>query len=293
MLEILDIIDEGKMSVPVHEPEVQEIKEKLSTKKNATAVTSKNSEIGNADSKETEDLEEESLSSGILHKITNHFLKKPGTYSNITDDNNRFIETIAQKFKQYGVTKIHLAFICIGIFVFINSLIFVFILCHNPREPRSKQEEGCLDGAHNSRYSFFVMLFSFYMFSSEALQGSIHHLLSTNSQENGLSILEKGIDGPALFWGLVCFVRFFCIALSGCLKLKPGKLLAISTFLCVVGTVSLSVGSFGKDDFLWAGIIVSSIGLAPILPTSLLWMAQYMHITQQDVCPHDSSYLLW
>ena len=264
----------GQMSVPVSEPEVQNLKEEeqspVLVQNNVNETLKQNDEA-------------ESISSGtnIIHSIV-RLLKKPGTFSNVTDENNnKFIETIAQKFKRYGVTKIHLAFICIGVFVLINSLIFVIILCHNPREPRSKQEEGNLNHGPHSRYTFFIVMFSLFMFTAEALEGAIHHLLASSSGDNGLPILDQGIDGPTLFWGLVCMVRFLCILLSGCIHLKPGKLLGVACFFTALGTIFLCIGSFGKDDFLWAGIILASLGLAPTLPTSLLWMAQYMHVTHR------------
>ncbi|XP_018022704.1 uncharacterized protein LOC108678750 [Hyalella azteca] len=265
-----NVFSDEQMSISVQGPEVLDLKEP-ETEMSVSLPLETN------DTKPLNDTE--SNGSKIIHSIV-RLLKKPGTFSNITDD-NKFIETIAQKFKRYGVTKIHLAFICIGVFVLINSMIFVVILCHNPREPRSKQEEGSLDRSSHSRYAFFMVLFSLFMFTAEALEGAIHHLLASNSEGSGLGILDKGIDGPALFWGLVCIVRFLCILFSGCLRLKPGKLLGISIFLETLGTIFLCVGSFGKEDFLWSGIILSALGLAPILPTSLLWMAQYMHVTHK------------
>ena len=267
---------DGTLSVPLLEPEVLDVKEPLA----GINVKPSDSSVGKLEVK-SDNVSNTQSAAHFLQSIT-HLLKKPGTYSNISDENNnKFIESIAHKFKRYGVTKIHLAFICIGIFVFINSLIFVVILCHNPREPRSKQEEGCLDHVPYSRYTFFIILFAFYMFSSEALQGAVLHLLSASPQKNGLTIFENGIDGTVLFWGLVCLVRFLCILISGCIRLKPGKLLAVATFFTTLGTICVSVGSFGKDDFLWSGIILTSIGLAPALPTSLLWMAQYMHLSHK------------
>lgn len=262
-----------QLSVAMQGPEVQDLKEPLSLPDNlasAPSLSKDHSKFSNVSN---------SKSNKFIHTIV-RFLKKPGTYSNVTDD-NKFIETIAQKFKRYGVTKIHLAFICIGVFVFINSLIFVVMLCHNPREPRSKQEEGTLDRASPSRYKLFMVLFSLFMFTAEALEGAIHHLLAANSEGNGIGILDKGIDGPALFWGLVCIVRFLCILLSGCVRLKPGKILGISIFITTIGTIFLCIGSFGKTDFLWSGVVLAALGLAPTLPTSLLWMAQYMHVTHK------------
>ncbi|KAF2367580.1 Major facilitator superfamily domain [Trinorchestia longiramus] len=265
------IYSDNQMSIHIEAPQVLDLKEP-ENKVESHSSSPKDEGMKSANASE-------SKGNKMIPAIV-RLLKKPGTFSNITDD-NKFIETIAQKFKRYGVTKIHLAFICIGIFVLINSMIFVVILCHNPREPRSKQEEGSLDRAPHSRYVLFMVLFSLFMFTAEALEGSIHHLLAANSEGNGLGILEKGIDGPALFWGLVCIVRFLCILFSGCLRLKPGKLLGVSMFLATLGTIFLCIGSFGKDDFLWSGIIVAALGLAPILPTSLLWMAQYMHMTHK------------
>ena len=209
-------------------------------------------------------------------------LSKPGTYMNESEETAFFLESMAEKFKNYGVTKIHLAYITVGIFVLLNSLISVVILCHNPREPRSKQDGGSFSDVRKGRAVLFTLVFSIFMFTAEALQGAVHHLLaSSNSQKDGFSITDKDVDGVALFWGIMCIARFLCILISGCVKLKPGKLLVVSTFLTVVGTSLLCVGTFGRSDFLWGGIVVLALGLAPILPTSFLWMSQYMRVTHR------------
>lgn len=267
--------DTHHVMLPVLEPEVQDLMESQIKKPSNVAPIAETSEKTINSTNKIVD-----ASTNIFHSIVG-LLKKPGTFSNMTENRNKFIENIAKKFQGYGVTKIHLAFICISIFLMLNSLVFVVILCHNPREPRSKQEKGYLDQAPHSRYNFFLLVFSLFMFTAEALQGAIHHLLASNSETNGLSILDKGFDGPALFWGLVCLIRFLCIMLSGCIHLKPGKILGVSTFFTAIGTVFLCIGSFDKDDFMWSGIILASIGLAPILPTSLLWMSQHMIVTHK------------
>ncbi|CAL4076568.1 unnamed protein product, partial [Meganyctiphanes norvegica] len=220
-------------------------------------------------------------SHGIMNNIA-HLLHKPGTYSNESEDVHPFLNDMAHRFRDYGVTKIHLAYICIGIFMILNALISVVILCHNPREPRSKQEEGTFNDMNKTRVALFVIMFSVFMFSAEALQGAVHHLIASGNTGDGLSVIQDaGIDGQALFWGLVCVVRFLCIIISGCIRLKPGKLLVSSTLFTVIGTIFLAIGSFGKEDFLWCGLIIVSLGLAPILPSSLLWMAQSMRVTHR------------
>nr|XP_053644605.1 LOW QUALITY PROTEIN: uncharacterized protein LOC128697102 [Cherax quadricarinatus] len=164
----------------------------------------------------------------------------------------------------------------------LNALISVVILCHNPRETRSKQDDGNLNKMQKGRIVLFTIVFSVFMFMAEALQGAVHHLLASSATGAGLDVVQESkIDGQVLFWGLVCLVRFLCILVSGCLHLKPGKLLVISVLLSFIGSVFLSIGSFGKEDFLWGGIVFLAIGLAPVLPTSLLWMAQYMRVTHR------------
>lgn len=211
-----------------------------------------------------------------------HHLFKPGTFSNGSDDGSPFLDNMAQRFKEYGVTKVHLAYICIGIFIILNALISVVILCHNPRETRSKQDDGNMGKMQKGRVILFTIIFSVFMFMAEALQGAVHHLLASSSTGTGLTIIQDAkIDGQVLFWGLVCLVRFLCILVSGCLHIKPGKLLVISVLFSLIGSIFLAIGSFGKEDFLWGGIIFLALGLAPVLPTSLLWMAQYMRVTHR------------
>ncbi|XP_068235303.1 uncharacterized protein [Palaemon carinicauda] len=258
-------VDDGPVddNVSIPEPEVLDLKEPV---KDETSLVVEDTGVST----------KSPLGQSIIHIL------KPGTYSNGSDENNQFLDNMAQHFKEYGVTKVHLAYICIGIFIILNALISVVILCHNPREPRSKQEDGNTDEYHKGRMVLFVVIFSVFMFMAESLQGAVHHLLASSTTNTGLDVIkESGLDGQALFWGLVCLVRFLCIMLSGCLRLKPGKLLTIAIIFSVIGSIFMTIGSFGKEDFLWGGIVFMALGLAPILPTSLLWMAQYMRVTHR------------
>ncbi|RXG60700.1 Sodium-dependent glucose transporter 1 [Armadillidium vulgare] len=214
---------------------------------------------------------------GTSHSSSQNHQSKPGTFSNVTDSKSRFFKSLVDRFKNYGVTSIHFIYICVGIFLLVNAFISVIIMCHNPREPRSKQDEL----AGSTLNKVFFLVFSIYMFASEAVEGAVRHLLASSQTENGIPIANKGIDGAALFWGLVCVMRFICILISGCLKLKAGKILVFSTFLTVLGTIFLCIGTFGKEDFLWGGIVVVALGLAPVLPTSFLWMAEHMRVSHR------------
>ncbi|XP_069951355.1 uncharacterized protein [Cherax quadricarinatus] len=250
----------------VPEPELLDLKEPI--KYEPEDLNSESDAFDNADTSDT---------SSLIHHQS-----KPGTFSNGSDENNQFLDDMALKLKNLKVTKVHLAYICIGIFIILNALISVVILCHNPRETRSKQDDGNLNKMQKGRIVLFTIVFSVFMFMAEALQGAVHHLLASSATGAGLDVVQESkIDGQVLFWGLVCLVRFLCILVSGCLHLKPGKLLVISVLLSFIGSVFLSIGSFGKEDFLWGGIVFLAIGLAPVLPTSLLWMAQYMRVTHR------------
>lgn len=206
---------------------------------------------------------------------------KPGTFSNVSDTNSRFFESLVNRFRNYGVTSIHFIYICIGVFLLLNAFVSVAIMCHNPREPRSKQEDVSSASLHRTRAKLFLGVFSFYMFMAEALQGAVHHLLASAHTENGLPTVGRNVDGAAIFWGLMCVTRFLCILISGCMRVRPSKILVVSTFLMVVGTIFICVGTFDKHDFLWGGIVVVAIGLAPVLPTCFLWMAELMRVTHR------------
>ncbi|KAG0719004.1 Sodium-dependent glucose transporter 1 [Chionoecetes opilio] len=209
---------------------------------------------------------------------------KPGTFSNATEDKSRFLEHMAQRLGDYGVTRVHLAYISIGILVVVDALVSVVVLCHHPREARSRQEGGTMASANPSRTLLFTVLFSAFMFAAEALQGALHHLLATTGGANGLPLAwgggADGPDGQVLFWGLVCLVRFLCIPAAGCLG-PPGRLLGAAVVFSVAGAAFMVVGASGRQDFVWAGVVFLAVGCAPVLPTSLLWMAQHMRVTHR------------
>lgn len=210
---------------------------------------------------------------------------KPDTYSNASDDkNNSLLEHMAQSLDDYGVTRFHLAYISIGILVVVDALVSVVVLCHHPREARSRQEGGPMATARPSRALLFTVLFSAFMFAAEALQGALHHLLASTESGSGLPILwgggEEGPNGQVVFWGLVCLVRFLCILAAGCVG-PPGRLLGAAVVFSVAGASFMVVGASGKQDFVWAGVVFLAVGCAPVLPTSLLWMAQHMRVTHR------------
>lgn len=209
---------------------------------------------------------------------------KPGTFSNASDDKSRFLEHMAQRLGDYGVTRVHLAYISIGILVVVDALVSVVVLCHHPREARSRQEGGPMATARPSRALLFTVLFSAFMFAAEALQGALHHLLASTETGSGLPLLwgggEEGPNGQVVFWGLVCLVRFLCIPAAGCVG-PPGRLLGAAVVFSVAGASFMVVGASGKQDFVWAGVVFLAVGCAPVLPTSLLWMAQHMRVTHR------------
>lgn len=210
---------------------------------------------------------------------------KPGTFSNASDDKPRFLEHMAQSLGDYGVTRVHLAYISIGILVVVDALVSVVVLCHHPREARSRQEGGPMGSARPARALLFTVIFSAFMFVAEALQGALHHLLASTGGPSGLPLTwggeGEGPDGQVVFWGLVCLVRFLCVPAASCLGPRPGRLLVAAVFFEVAGGAFLVVGAPGRPDFAWAGVVFLAVGVAPVLPTSLLWMAQYMRVTHR------------
>lgn len=210
---------------------------------------------------------------------------KPGTYSNASDDKPRFLDHMAQSLGDYGVTRVHLAYISIGILVVVDALVSVVVLCHHPREARSRQEGGPMASARPARALLFTVIFSAFMFVAEALQGALHHLLASTGGPSGLPLTwsgeSEGPDGQVVFWGLVCLVRFLCVPAAGCLGPRPGRLLVAAVFFEVAGGAFLVVGAPGRSDFAWSGVVFLAVGVAPVLPTSLLWMAQHMRVTHR------------
>ena len=104
--------------------------------------------------------------------------------------------------------------------------------------------------------------------------------IATFSVQSQLHLSRKiGARITAVFWGSFAAMRFVAIFIS--MKLNPLGTLLFSFFMSIVGSTLLAI--FAETSVLALCIFTAfmGIGMAPIYASSMLWMDQFMTVTNK------------
>jgi len=122
-----------------------------------------------------------------------------------------------------------------------------------------------------------ILAFLFLYAGMEVIYGTY---IATFSVRSELHLLRKiGARITAVFWGSFAAMRFVAIFIS--MKLNPLGTLLFSFFMSIVGSTLLAI--FAETSVIALGILTAfmGIGMAPIYASSMLWMDQYMTVTNK------------
>ncbi|CAG2055833.1 unnamed protein product, partial [Timema podura] len=209
-----------------------------------------------------------------------HF--KPITYDNDTENINTLFEIISDRIEKYGFSKIQFTYLIVGLFVFAISLLFLGFLCHNPRDPKSKQEEGHVTKKMMSSIMRLSLIggMAMILLLSSGLEVTFGHLVMAYAVNSDIQLTQSmGSNISITFWAAFAVMRFASIFFAT--GLSPTLMLILNLVCCTVGTIILYVWSDHVETAVWVGTILLGAGLASMFPTGLLWIERLLHVSNK------------
>jgi len=215
-----------------------------------------------------------------LSKHIHH--SKPVTYDNDTEEINSLFDIVASRIENYGFSKVQFTYLMVGLFEFVMSLIFLGFLCHNPRDAKSKQEEGQGTKKISNRalQGLLIGLMAVFYLLYVGLEVTYGQLVVTFAVHGDLRLAQStGLMIGVVFWGSFAAMRFASIFFSS--GFGPMTMLVLNFVFCTMATVLLSAMASRMETALWVGTALLGIGLASIFPTGILWIERYIHVSNK------------
>ncbi|XP_066996857.2 uncharacterized protein [Anabrus simplex] len=224
------------------------------------------------------------ISSNYINSVasTKHVHRKPGTFDNDTEHINTIFDVFANRIEKYGFSKLQFSYLIVGIFVFSISVVFLGFLCHNPRDPKSKQEEG--QGSkkivNKNVHKMLVSLMAFFFFLYMGMEVTYGQLVLAFAMHSNLKLSQStGSVISVVFWGSFAAMRFASIFFAS--GFSPLTMLILNFVFCTTGTVLVSALANHLETALWVGTALIGIGLASMFPTGILWIERYIHVSNK------------
>ena len=214
--------------------------------------------------------------------LPKHVHHKPLTYDNDTEVINSFFDIIANRIEKYGFSKVQFTYLMVGLFVFAISLVFLGFLCHNPRDPKSKQEEGqgTKKISNKALHGLLISLMAIFFLLYVGLEVTYGQLVLTFAVNGDLQLARStGLVIAVVFWGSFAAMRFASIFFSS--GFGPITMLLLNFVFCTMGTILLSSMASHTETALWVGTALLGIGLASVFPTGILWIERYIHVSNK------------
>lgn len=215
-----------------------------------------------------------------LSKHIHH--SKPVTYDNDTEEINTLFDIVASRIENYGFSKVQFTYLMVGLFEFVMSLIFLGFLCHNPRDAKSKQEEGQSTKKISNRplQGLLIGLMAIFYLLYVGLEVTYGQLVVTFAVHGDLHLAQStGLMMAVVFWGSFAAMRFASIFFSS--GFGPMTMLVLNFVFCTVATVLLSTMASRMETALGVGTALLGIGLASVFPTGILWIERYIHVSNK------------
>ena len=141
----------------------------------------------------------------------------------------------------------------------------------------SKFEEDNKLHSNNSKMIVLVLVFLFLYAGMEVMYGTY---LTTFAVQCKLHLSRQtGARMTAVFWGTFTLMRFLAIFIS--VKLNPVNTLVFSFILSVIGSTLLAIFGETSTGLLAIFSAFMGVGMAPIYASSMLWLDQFMTVTNK------------
>uniref|UniRef100_A0A8C2EUA1 Major facilitator superfamily domain containing 4B n=1 Tax=Cyprinus carpio TaxID=7962 RepID=A0A8C2EUA1_CYPCA len=167
------------------------------------------------------------------------------------------------------------AYIVIGAFVLLVSLIFFFLYsCSSPNSNRAKTPSGKqLFSKHHNILIFLLSLFFFFYVGSEVAYGSFIFTYGKDYVRMN-PVQAAGLN--SLFWGTFAAGRGLAIFFAACLR--PGILILLSLVGTTVSALLLCLFS-QNSPMLWACTAMYGVSMSTTFPSGISWVEQYTTVT--------------
>ncbi|KAJ1525620.1 hypothetical protein ONE63_008840 [Megalurothrips usitatus] len=228
-----------------------------------------------------------------------HHSKPASTVVNDTEVIHTVIDAVANRLEKYGLSRMALMYLTVGMVLLATSLLFLGFLCFNPRDPKSKTDEEDMNGhvtrggarsrsstgqlsivpSRCLRHTLIGLMLLLLMVTS-GVQAMYGQLLMVYAIQPPLQLSQStGSALTATFWGALTSTRFACILLAS--ALSPTSMLVLSVAICSCATWLLSAFASSSEVALWIGSVMVSVGTASVFPSSMLWMQRHILITHR------------
>ena len=169
----------------------------------------------------------------------------------------------------------------IGIFSIIVSIGYLAFAVKSYKIKDDINESFKILGTTKTSYNFviisLILAFLFLFCGMEFIYGIY---IATFSVRSELHLSRKiGARITAVFWGSFAAMRFVAIFIS--MKLNPLRTLLFSFFMSIVGSTLLTIFAETSVVALYIFTAFMGIGMAPIYASSMLWMDQFMTVTNK------------
>ena len=201
-----------------------------------------------------------------------------GTRNNQTTQTTFTNETT---FVQSGM-GIDVLYPIIGTFAIIVSLGYLVLAIKDDKTSCKSNPYKKLtnDGKSNSNNYAIITLVLAFLFIYVGMEKMYGMYLSTFAVESKLHLTRQlGARITAIFWGAFASMRFLVIFLA--VKLSPLGTLMFSFFMSIVGSILLAIYGEASLEALSVFTAFMGIGMAPICASCLLWMDQFMTVTNK------------
>ena len=215
--------------------------------------------------------------------IAESFLKDSENYtkSNETleiNENNKILALSANN--DPGIETLYPMLGIFAILVSVGYLAFACKECEKTNDNNPSYKKLTTQKTPMSNNGIVICLILMFLFLYAGMEVMYGTYLATFSVQSELHASRKmGARITAVFWGSFAAMRFIAIFIS--MKLNPLGTLIFSFFMSIVGCTLLAI--FAESSVLILGIFTAfmGIGMAPIYASSMLWMDQFMTITNK------------
>lgn len=183
-------------------------------------------------------------------------------------------------FTRNQLGRFQIAYVILGAYLFLVAAVFLAFLCASPRESRSRQDEDLVRASRPGSQRGLVLLTALFFFFYMVLEADVGELLhGLPARRSPVTFAPRGYFLTYVFWGSFAAARGLSIALAT--KLSCRTMLVGDLSICLLASVLLVAGGDRMDLLLWSGVGVLGLGMASILPTTLVWLERHIRVTNR------------